>query len=53
MPNIVEGNISVTRKGYIKKSGYITFDPGRMSIINWKPTRQYQDLEPNKANIGE
>ena len=42
---------SENRNGEPTKSGYLTFDPGGMSKINWREL--YQQSESNKASIGE
>ena len=41
----------MTRKGDPTKSGYLTFEPGGLSIINWRALDQESDS--NKTSIGE
>ena len=41
------GTASVAHEGDPTKSGYLTFDPGGMSTINWGVL--YQESESNKA----
>ena len=42
----------MAHKGETTKSGYLKFDPGGMSIINWRPTLgQVQNIaDPHKGN---
>ena len=45
------GTTNVARKGDPTKSGYLIFDPNKMSTINWKIL--YQDTESSKASRGK
>ena len=45
------GTKSVACEGDPTKSGYLTFDPVGISIINWRTV--YQDSGSNKASRGE
>ena len=45
------GTDSVTRKVDPAKSGYLTFDPGGMSTINWSPTGGQVSYPPGEIQV--
>ena len=46
------GTVIMAHKGYTTKSGYITFDPGVISTIKWRPTWVLAS-EPSRPPRGE
>ena len=45
------GTPSVACEGEPTKSGYLNFDPGEMSTINWR--KLYQESDSNRDSIGK